>query len=422
MHVLCISHYYPPENGALAVRMSENARAWAAAGATVTVVTCVPNYPRGKVFPGYRNRLFQREVIDGVKVIRLWTLVSANEGLFLRALNYLSLLLSVIIASPWLPRPDVIMSTSPNLFCGVAGGLLAWIKRRPWILEIRDLWPESIVAVGAIKNRGIIAPFEYLERWAYRKATAVVSVTDTFVKHIVANGARPEKVHVIKNGVDLSTFSTGDGESFRKKHGLAGKIVASYIGTHGMAHKLETVLMAAVELRHRPEIVFVLVGDGAERSKLIALRDNMGLSNVIFLGELPRGEMPDVLAATDISLVVLSNSPLFRAVIPSKIFEAMGASKPIILGVEGESAEIIRKAGSGLVVAPESAAELSSAIVTLADDASLRAQLGENGLNCVRRRFSRQVLSQTYLDLLHCTAAASVRLPSSHSLPQDLKS
>lgn len=421
MHVLCISHYYPPETGALSVRMSENARAWAAAGATVTVVTCAPNYPKGKIFPGYRNRLFQREVIDGVNVIRLWTLVSANEGLFLRTLNYLSLLLTVVIASPWLPRPDVVLSTSPNLFCGIAGGLLAWIKRRPWILEIRDLWPESIVAVGAIKNRAVIAPFEHLERWAYRKATAVVSVTDTFVKHIVANGAKPEKVHVIKNGVDLSKFSAGDGESFRTKHGLTGKIVASYIGTHGMAHKLETVLMAAAELRLRPEIAFVLVGDGAERSKLMAMRDKMGLSNVMLLGELPRSDMPDVLAATDISLVVLSNSPLFRAVIPSKIFEAMGASKPIVMGVEGEAAKIIRKAGSGLVITPESAEELSAAVARLADDADLRAQLGENGLNCVQKQFNRQVLSQTYLDLLQRVAINSLQPSDSLPLLQNLK-
>ena len=422
MHVLCVSHYYPPENGALAVRMSENARAWAASGAKVTVVTCAPNYPRGKIFPGYRNRFIQREVIDGVNVIRLWTFISANEGLLLRTLNYFSLLVSVILASPWLPRADVVMSTSPNLFCGIAGGLLAWIKRRPWILEIRDLWPESIVAVGAIKNRTVIAPFEYLERWAYRRATAVVSVTDTFVKHIVANGAKPDRVFVIKNGVDLSKFSTGNGENFRKKHGLDGKVIASYIGTHGMAHKLETVLMAAAELRHRSDIVFVFVGDGAERNKLVALRDKMDLPNVLFLGELPRSDMPDVLAATDISLVVLSNSPLFRAVIPSKIFEAMGASKPIILGVEGESAEIIREAQSGLVVEPENAMELSVAVATLADDAQLRARLGQNGLNCVQKRFNREVLSQTYLDLLRCVAARFSRTQDPQPLPQDLKS
>jgi len=399
--------------------MSENARAWASSGATVTIVTCAPNYPRGKVFPGYRNRLFQREVIDGVNVIRLWTLVSANEGLFLRTLNYLSLLISVLLASPWLPRPDIVMSTSPNLFCGIAGGLLAMIKRRPWVLEIRDLWPESIVAVGAIKNRAIIAPFEHLERWAYRKADAVVSVTDTFVQHIVANGASPDKVHVIKNGVDLSKFSAGDGEGFREKYGLKGKIVASYVGTHGLAHKLETVLLAAERLKHRTDIAFVMVGDGAEREKLMAMRDAMELSNIMFLGELPRSEMPNVLAATDISLVVLSNSPLFRAVIPSKIFEAMGASKPVILAVEGESANIIREAMAGLVTPPEDAEALADAVDTLASSADIRAQMGENGLNCVQRSFDRNILSQTYLNLLKRLAPASSRALRPHPLPRE---
>jgi len=195
MHVLCLSHYYPPEVGALSNRMSENARNWVSMEMQVTVVTCVPNYPKGKIFSGYRNRFIQREVIDGVDVIRLWTFIAANEGVFLRTLNYLSFLLSVLIALPWLPRADIVLSTSPNLFCGVAGGLLAKIIRRPWVLEIRDLWPESIVAVGAIKSRAIIAPFVLLERWAYRMATTVVSLTDSFVEHIVANGATTNGYH-----------------------------------------------------------------------------------------------------------------------------------------------------------------------------------------------------------------------------------
>lgn len=404
VHFLCLSHYYPPEVGALSARMSENAKAWVAAGAKVTIVTCAPNYPRGEIFPGYRNRFFQRETVDGVDIIRLWTFLARNEGFLLRILNYFSFLVSVVIAAPWLPRPDVVLSTSPNLFCGAAGGLLAGIKRRPWLLEIRDLWPESIIAVGAIRRRALLKPFEWLERWAYRHAAAIVSVTDSYVPHLTANGAQSSKIRVIKNGVDLQRFRGADSRRFRGVHRLEGKIVAAYVGTHGLAHGLEVILSAADRLRHRTDIVFMMVGDGAARVRLLQMCDRLQLRNVIFTGELPASRIPEVMAASDISLVVLSGKTLFKKVIPSKMFEAMAAAKPIVLGVEGEAAGIVAAADAGIPIRPEDTAELTAAIERLADCPELRERMGRSGESYVRRNFDRRQLGDCYREFLEQVA------------------
>lgn len=413
LRILCLSHYYPPETGALSARMSETAEAWVRRGAQVCVVTCAPNYPKGRVFSGYRNALFQTERIRGVDVIRVGTFVARNEGFFLRTLGYASFALSAILQAHRLPEADVVFSTSPNLFAGVAGFAVARLKRRPWVLEIRDLWPESIAAVGAIKTRSLLAPFAALARFAYRKADLLVSVTHSFVSHLVEQGAPRDRIRVVRNGVDLSAFTVADGSAFRKEHGLIGKFVCSYVGTHGMAHRLETVLRAASLLRERRDIAILMVGDGAERERLLAMKDAMGLSNVAMLGQLQRAQMPAVMAATDASLVVLSRNPLFRSVIPSKIFEAMAMRRPIILGVEGESRDIVEGAGAGTGVEPENAEDLAAAIVKLADDPALCRTMGEAGRICVERDFDRERLAGRLLDDIEALAgmrAAAARI------------
>ncbi|MCO5965396.1 glycosyltransferase family 4 protein [Sinorhizobium meliloti] len=407
IHVLCLAHYFPPETGALAARMSEHAAEWSRGGARVTIVTCAPNYPNGRVFPGYRNRLFQRERVGDLEVIRLWTFLAANEGFFLRTLNYLSFALSVLIMLPLLPRPDVVFSTSPNLFCGLSGWFVSRLKRRPWVLEIRDLWPDSIIAVGALKNRFLLAPFAALERFAYRHADRIVCVTDSFVSKIVERGAVPEKVHVVKNGADLKAFSIGSGIDFRAQYALGGKVVASYVGTLGMAHRLENVLHAAEILKGRPEVAILVVGDGAERQRLERMQRTMGLPNVIFTGGLPRHEMAAVMEATDIALVHLAKTPLFRSVIPSKMFEAMAMRRPIVLAVEGESKAIIDRAGAGLTIEPEDPQALADALAHLADSPELRQRMGDAGRRCVSAEFDRQKLANKLLRILAEAANAS---------------
>lgn len=400
MRILFLSHYFPPEVNAPASRTFEHCRAWVAAGHDVTVVTCAPNHPRGEVYEGYRNKLYQTGEINGISVIRLWTYLSANEGFAKRTLNYISFMAMTIIFAWKLPKADVLITTSPQFFNGLAGYFVSRMKRLPWVLEIRDLWPDSILAVGAIKNITVINVLKFLERFAYQKSDHIVPVTDAFKKHIEGLGISPEKITVIKNGADLARYDDSSSDAgLRESLGLSGKTIAAYFGTHGMAHHLETILEAADRLRDNTDIVFLMIGDGAERENLLRMKSDMALENVLILGQKPKDEMPNYWALSDIALVLLRKSDLFKTVIPSKIFEAMAMRKPIILGVEGESREIIEHAGSGIAIPPEDAEALCDAVIKLSN-AELSKQKGDNGKRFVTEFFDRNKLAERYLTVL----------------------
>jgi glycosyltransferase involved in cell wall biosynthesis/uncharacterized heparinase superfamily protein len=404
MHIVFFSHYYPPEVNAPASRTSEHCREWVRQGHDVTVVTCAPNHPSGKVYPSYRNRLYQTEWIDGVHVIRLWTFLAANEGFLLRTLNYVSYLVAVVLALPTLRRPDVIVSTSPQFFCGLAGLAARFIKRAPWVLEIRDLWPESIVTVGAMRRNWCVRLLEALEAHAYRRADRIVSLTQSFVPHIAERAGNPAKIAVITNGVDVSHFKAAtDRGNTKRELGLDEKFVAAYVGTHGMAHGLETILEAAALLRDQPRIAFLLVGDGAERSRIERLKQERRLDNVLILGQRSKEAMPSIWAATDASLILLRRNELFRKVIPSKMFEAMAMRRPIVLAVEGEARALLKEAGAGIAITPESAQELAAAVARLADDPAFAAGLGASGAEHAREHYDRARLASRYLALLEET-------------------
>jgi glycosyltransferase involved in cell wall biosynthesis/uncharacterized heparinase superfamily protein len=406
VHIVFLSHYYPPEVNAPASRTSEHCREWVRAGHRVTVVTCAPNHPAGKIYPGYRNRLFQRETQDGVEIVRVWTLLAANQGFLLRTLNYLSYMLGAGLALPRIDRPDVVVSTSPQFFCGLMGYLARLVRRAPWVLEIRDIWPESIVTIGAMRKGLGTRLLEAVERFAYRKADRIVAVTDSFVQHIAERSQGRDKIDVIKNGVDLTLFTNdAGGRDMRGELGLDDKVVAAYVGTHGMAHGLDIVLDAAELLRDDARIVFLLVGDGAERARLVERAKVMQLENVRILGQRPKADMPGIWSTTDISLILLRKNDLFRKVLPSKMFEAMAMECPIVLGVEGEARKLLDAASAGLGIEPGNAAELAATVKRLADDADLRARLGLRGGAYAREHFDRARLAASYLELL--TAVAS---------------
>lgn len=404
MRILFLSHYFPPEVNAPASRTYEHCKQWVKNGHQVTVVTCAPNHPRGQVFDGYKNRLYQRQLVDGVDVVRLWTFITANEGIFKRTINYVSFMVAAIIVAPTLPKADVVISTSPQFFNGLAGYFVSRMKRVPWILEIRDLWPESILAVGAIKNKRIINALGALEMFAYRNADRIVPVTESFKRYMVGKGIDARKIDVIKNGVDLGFYEPLETRNqLAEQLGLNGKFIISYVGTHGMAHGLDTVLHAANKLRDYPDIVFLLVGDGADRQRLLSLKDEMNLQNVMMLDQQPKGNMPQLWDLSDISLVLLKKSDLFKTVIPSKIFESMAMKKPILLGVEGEVKEIIERADSGVCFEPENAAELAQAALSLYRNPERRKYLGENGRRHVAEYYDRTHLAKLYEELIMLT-------------------
>lgn len=405
MRILFLTHYYPPESNAPANRVSEMARAWVAAGHAVTVVTVTPNHPGGRPYPGYHNRLFQQEIVDGVDVIRLGILMAPNEGVARRSLSYLSYLIAVALNLWRLPKVDIVVSTSPQFFAGLAGAVVAWAKRAPWVLEIRDIWPESVAAVGALRKGFVTGLLEQLEAWAYRTADQLVVVSPAFVDHIEERGPLKRAAAVIENGVDLALFDgAGNATAFRERHGLTGKVVFGYVGTHGMAHGLDTVLEAAALTQDDPAIAWLLVGSGAERARLLEIKAARGLSNVTMLDHQPRSAMPEIWSATEVSLVVLRASPLFLRVIPSKMFEAMAMSRPMLLAVDGMARRIMDEAGAGVFVPPGDAEALARAARQLAGDAGLRERLGRSGRVHVAERYDRSLLAARYLDILKTVA------------------
>lgn len=410
MRILFLSHYFPPEVNAPASRTFEHCREWARSGHEVSVATNVPNHPTGKIYPGYRNALAQSERVSDISVYRLRTFLAANSGIVRRSFSYFFYMVMTVLAAPFLPKVDVVVSTSPQFFCGLAGYFVSRIKRVPWVLEIRDLWPESITAVGAVHRSLTLRWLVWLANFAYRKADRILCVTDSFKTAIIAEGIPAAKIEVIKNGVDLEFFSPERSLGPEATHipGLdntQGKFVVSYVGTHGMAHGLETVLNAAELLRDLPDVLFLLVGDGAERDHLVKQRDIMRLDNVILLEQQPKTRMPAVWAVTDVSLVLLRDKPLFRTVIPSKIFESMAMMKPVILGVRGESEALLEQSGAGICVQPESPAQLARAVRRLYANPDERRAMGQAGRQFVQANFDRQVLASRYLELLKSVVA-----------------
>ncbi len=392
-----------------ATRTYEHCRQWVRDGHQVTVVTCAPNHPQGRVYQGYRNRIYQQETKDGINIVRVWTFVTANEGFFKRTLNYISYMCSACIVSLFLPKADIVLSTSPQFFNGLAGYFVSKLRKIPWVLEIRDLWPESIVAVGAIKSPTIITLLEWIERFAYQKADRIVPVTDSFKTYMLGKGIDAGKVDVVKNGVDLAQYAPLDGASaLAEELGVKGKFVVSYFGTHGMAHHLETIFHAAHRLSGSQNIVFLMVGDGAERQVLVRMRAEMALDNVMMLDQQPKSRMREFWALSDVSLVLLKKSDLFKTVIPSKIFESLAMAKPIILGVEGESADLLRAAKAGICIEPEQADELAARVFELFQNPERCQQLGRNGRRYVMEHFDRIVLARKLASVLEAVDGKTV--------------
>lgn len=414
MRILFLTHYFFPEGNAPATRVYEATRRFAARGHDVTVVTGVPNVPNGVVYEGYRNRLWQREEVAGVNVVRVWTYLAPNKGTLKRILNYLSFMLSATLAALRVPRPDVVVASSPQFFCGWAGVLASRLRRAPLVLEIRDLWPESIVAVGAMRDPRLIRFLEWLERRMYAAALAIVTVGDGYRRELEARGVPPERISVIPNGIDGAVFhARPDDGRVREEWQLGRRFVCAYVGTIGMGCGLDVVLRAARRLRAegRDDIRFLLVGDGAVREELEAQVRAEGLDSVVFTGRLPKARMPEVLAAADTCLVHLTRTPLFKTVLPSKIFEAAAMAKPIVLGVEGFAAELVGRVGAGICIEPENETQLLEAVTRLARDPSLARKLGEAGLEHLGRPYDWSGLAKTYLSKLEGLVGGGAQTP-----------
>jgi glycosyltransferase involved in cell wall biosynthesis len=417
VRILFYSHYFPPEVNAPANRTHEHCREWVAAGHEVHVVTCIPSHPLGTPFEGYRRRWYQREEIDGIHLHRVWTYLAANRGVLRRTLNYLSFIPTAVFRGLRLGQFDVVISTSPQFFCAVGAWLYTRVCRKPWVFELRDLWPESIPAVGAMRKSLALRGLERLEMRMYRDASAIVCVTESFVTSLKSRGIDGSKLFFVPNGIVPAFWESPNRADARSRLDLdEGDVLASYVGTIGMAHGLSTVLAAAAQLQtNAPRVKLLIVGDGAELDTLRAAAVREGLSNVRFTGMVARDQVPVILAATDLALVTLKPSDVFKTVLPSKMFEAMAAKCAIVLSVEGEARATLERAGAGVAVKPGDADALSGAIADLAADPDRRARMGIAGRQFVAREFSRRAWAARYVDALvgitaRCGAAKPVNI------------
>lgn len=397
MHILFLADNFPPEVNAPASRTFEHCREWVRQGHRVTVVTCAPNFPAGQLLAGYRNKAWQSEVMDGIRVIRVWSYITANAGFVKRILDYVSFMLSATIASLFVRKVDAVVGTSPQFFTVWAACAVSKLKRVPWVFELRDFWPESIRAVGAMRESILIRLLHRIEMFLYRDADLIVPVTHAFRDRLVERGIDADKIEVVTNGVDLSAFAPQPKDpDVLAQLGFDGKFVAGYIGTHGLAHGLETLLEAArllaADARGR-DVRLMLLGDGARKKALVEQARAMGLDNVVFVDSVPKRDVAAYWSVLDVTIIHLSRTELFGSVIPSKLFEAMGMGIPVLHGVAGESAGIVRSEGVGEVFEAENAPELVDKLIALRDDPGRRATMREN-CSAGARKYDRTGLAR----------------------------
>jgi glycosyltransferase involved in cell wall biosynthesis len=396
MKILFLSDNFYPEVNAPANRTYDHCREWVKLGADVTVITCVPNFPKGKVFEGYKNKLIQTQIVDGIRVVRVWSYITANEGTIKRILDYVSFAITSFFASLFY-KADFIIATSPQFFTAMAGRAAGFFKRTPWIMEVRDIWPESIVAVGAMKKSRSILFLEKIEKYLYRTARKIVVVTDSFKQNIIDKGINGDKIYIIKNGVYLNKFfPIPKDEIIVKELGLNGKFVVAYFGTHGMAHKLDFVLHAAKNITDK-SIHILLIGDGAERKYLLQLKDQLHLENLTMLASVSKDEIQKYISVIDVALVNLRKSDTFKSVIPSKIFENAAMLKPILLGVEGESKALIEDYNAGICFEPENENEFLEALGKMKSDTELYREF-QKGCERLAHDFDRSKLAKKMLE------------------------
>jgi len=398
--ILFVTQYFPPEPGAPSARVHECARQWVKDGLDVTVLTTMPSHPTGVVPKKYRGKLYCRETVDGIDIRRAYIYATPNRGVWRRSLCYVTFLISAVVAGLFCRRrPDVLVATSPQLLSGFAGWVLAKLMRVPFVFEVRDLWPQSITAVGATLSPWLLKPLYALASFLYRAADRIVLTSESAKDELEKLGVPAEKMTVVKNGVDLSVFHESPHENWvHERMGFNSSFVLLYIGTIGMAHGLDVVIAAAEELKDDPHVVFMLVGEGARKAELKSRARH--LPNVVFADACPHCDVADYLAAADACLVHLMDTDLFKTVLPSKMFEMMGCCKPILLGVGGEARRTLEAAGAGIAFPPGDDVALVRELQRLRRDPRLSLQLGQQGRRFVEQNHSRTNLARRYANLL----------------------
>lgn len=403
MHILLIHQVFVRPQDPGGTRHYEFARHLVQHGHQVTVLAGTRSYLTGESLHTPRRQLLE----PGLEVVRCWVLGGRNRGAAWRTVGFLSFALSAVWRGLRLQGIDLIWGTSPPLFQGWSAWALAAVKRVPWLLEIRDLWPEFAIAIGTLRSPLLISLSRWLERFLYRRAPRIALNSPGFTEYVEQAGAEPGKLVAVPNGVDTEQFAVeAEGGPLRQAHGLHGKFIALYAGAHGMANDLWQVLQAAEGLKQDPGIVFVLLGDGAEKQALVEHVRAHRLGNVLFLPPAPKDQVPSILAEADCGIATLKPLEMFTTTYPNKVFDYLAAGKPVVLAIDGVIRRLVEEAGAGLYVQPGDSAALGQAVRRLRDEPELAGQMGRQGRQYVVERYDRKLLAERMQSVLEALVEA----------------
>ena len=398
MKILFITDNFPPEVNAPATRTYEHILEWKKQGLEVTVVTCTPNFPHGKVYDGYKNKFYQKENMNGIEVIRVWSYITSNSGFTKRVLDYVSFAFMAFGVGLF-QKYDLVIATSPQFFTTWAAWGLSKVKRKPWVFELRDLWPESIKTVGAMKQGRAIEILEKIELGLYRDATKVVAVTDAFKDNLIARGIDAEKIEVVTNGSNLELFKAREKDiNLLKSLNLKNKFIVGYIGTHGLAHSLDFIVKSIAKIED-DSIHFLFIGDGAVKKNIMQIAQELQLKNITFLDPISKEEVPKYLSIVDVSLAPLKKENNFKTVIPSKIFEASAMRKPTLLGVQGQAQKILEKYNAGICFEPENEVDFIKKLLLLKNNLKLYKDI-QAGCVDLANDFDRKKLANNMIKII----------------------
>ena len=405
LKIVFFTDHFVPEISAPAGHIFDRCKIWVDQGHDVTVVTNVPNYPLGEPYKGYKNRLRSWETVNGIKVLRVATYMAENKGTVKRTIDYISFAVSSFVNSLTINKPDVVYSTSPHIFAPLGAIAFSWLKRVPHVLEVRDLWPESIAATTGMSRSSIVyRSFEFIERFLYNSSKKIVVFTESFKTNLILRGVLEDKLHVVINGANIALFEAPVyDEDLAMRLDLHNNFVIGYMGTHGLSHDLLNAVYAASLVKDE-DIFFLFVGEGAEKAAMVSLAKELNATNIRFVGRQDREDIPKYWGLCDVGLVHLKNDPVFETVIPSKIFETMASGRPVMYcGPDSDGARLIKKYDCGLAANSDDPKALASQLRVLKRDAELCNRLATNGKKA-SPIFSREVQAEATLAVLQATS------------------
>ncbi|WP_144478084.1 glycosyltransferase family 4 protein [Cytobacillus oceanisediminis] len=391
MRITFLSENFPPETGAPQIRLYEVSRELIKRGHEVEVLTAFPHHPDGIIPDEYKGKFYQFEHLDGIPVHRSWIYPSPKGSFWLRLISYFSFTFSAFYSVFKSQKTDVIICTSPPLFLGITGYFASKIKRAKFVFNVADIWPESAVELGILKNKTFIRMAEVLENWLYKKSWKIATATEGILEYMVKKGKKRENVFLLPNGVNTETFSPREAnKDWLETLGFEGKKVFTFAGRVGYAQGLDSVLKAAKIVEGlNPDVRFLIIGDGPEKETLIKLKDDLKLTNLVFHDSVPVTEMPNVFSITDFSIVSLRNIELFKGARPSKIFPALASGVPVLYCGVGESAELIANNHCGIIAEPENPDDIANKILDCAAmDSQEYKQYSQSGRKFVEEFYS----------------------------------